>query len=213
MVLPSFLPLPPFPPCFAINVCPCPCPLCCHDTKWQLRGQTLMAKHAGNWGKGKNNTTEDRAKISVSRARARAKIYVKTWGNGVKGKNDTTEAKIGQKYQFWGQGQNLDRQDTTDTNVRAKPSSAHVKDGDLSVKIMLTQWGLHGNCLQCKRLSLQLSLFVSLIWRGFRGGDGIYCGYGDWFFWDILEHIRTENRDHAIFRNLLLFSYYTNEVT
>ena len=66
MVLPSFLPLPPFSPCFAINVCPCPCPLCCHDTKWQLRGQgqgqILMAKHGGNGGKGKNNTTEDRAK-------------------------------------------------------------------------------------------------------------------------------------------------------
>ena len=151
MVLPSFLPLPPFPPCFAINVCPCPCPLYCHDTKWQRRGQeqgqSLMAKQGGNGGKGKN---------------------------------DTTEAKIGQKYQFWGQGQ-----DTTDT-------SAHVKDGDLSVKIMLTQWGLHGNCLQYKRLSLQLSLFVSLTWWGFRGGDGIYLGYGDWSFWDVLEHIRIE---------------------
>ena len=169
MVLPSFLPLPPFPPCFATNVCPCLCPLYCHDTKWQLRGQgqgqTSMAKHGGNGGKGKN---------------------------------DTTEAKIGQIYQFWGQGQNLDRQDTTDTNVRAKPSLARVKDGDLSVKIMLTQWGLHSNCLQCKRLSLKLSLFVSLIWRGLRGGDGIYFGYGDHFetFW-----------------NLFLFSYYTNEAT
>ena len=30
-----------------------------------------MAKHGGNGGKDKNNTTEDRAKISVSRARAR----------------------------------------------------------------------------------------------------------------------------------------------
>ena len=76
--------------------------------------------------------------------------------------------------------------------MKAQPSSAHVKDGDLSVKIMLTQWGLHGNCLQCKRLSLQLSLFVSLIWWGFRGGDGIYRGYGDWSFWDVLEHIRIE---------------------
>ena len=133
------------------------------------------------------------------------KLMTKHGRKGGKGKNDTTEAKIGQKYQFWGQGQNLDRQDTTDTNVRAKLSSAHVKDYDFSVKMMLTQWGLHCICLQCKRLCPKLSLFVSLIWRGFRVGDGIFCGYGDWSFWDILEH---QDRDHAI-----LFSYYTNEVT
>ena len=34
-----FLPLPPFPPCFAINVCPCPCPLSCHFMSWKYRGQ------------------------------------------------------------------------------------------------------------------------------------------------------------------------------
>ena len=44
----------------------------------QGRGQTLMAKHGGNGGKGKNDTTEDGAKISVPRARARAKIDDKT---------------------------------------------------------------------------------------------------------------------------------------
>ena len=38
-----------------------------------------MAKHRGNGGKGKIKTTEDGAKISVSRARARAKIDDKTW--------------------------------------------------------------------------------------------------------------------------------------
>ena len=37
-----------------------------------------MAKHGGNGGKGKNDTTEDGAKISVHRARARAKIDDKT---------------------------------------------------------------------------------------------------------------------------------------
>ena len=103
------------------------------------------------------------------------KLMTKHGGKGGKGKNETTEAKIGQKYQFWGQGQNLDRQDTTDTNVRAKLSSAHVKDDDLSVKMMLPQWGLHSNCLQSnclqsKRLCPKLSLFVSLMWQGFRRG-------------------------------------------
>ena len=53
-----FLPLPPFPACFAINVCPCPCPLSCHFVSWQYRGQgqgqTLLAKYGGNGGKGKN---------------------------------------------------------------------------------------------------------------------------------------------------------------
>ena len=94
------------------------------------------------------------------------KLMTKHGRKGGKGKNDTTEAKIGQKYQFWGQGQNLDRQDTTDTNVRAKLSSAHVKDYGFSVKMMLTQWGLHCICLQCKRLCPKLSLFVSFMWRG-----------------------------------------------
>ena len=38
-----------------------------------------MAKHGGNGGKGKNDTTENGGKISVSRVRARAKIDDKTW--------------------------------------------------------------------------------------------------------------------------------------
>ena len=98
------------------------------------------------------------------------KLMTKHWGKEGKGKNDTTEAKKGQKYQFWGQGQNLYRQGTTDANVRAKLRSAQVKDDDLSVKMMLTQWGLHSKCLQCKRLCPKLSLFVSLMWWGFRRG-------------------------------------------
>ena len=44
-----------------------------------------MAKHGGNGGKGKNGTTEDGAKILVSRARARAKIDDKTWKKGGQG--------------------------------------------------------------------------------------------------------------------------------
>ena len=58
------------------------------------------------------------------------------------------------------------QQDTINTNVRVKRSSAHVKDDNLSVKMMFTHWGLYSNCLQYKRLSTQkLSLFVSLMWR------------------------------------------------
>ena len=80
--LPSFLPLPPFPPCFATNVCPCPCPLYCHDTKWQLRGQgqgqTLMAKHGGNGGKGKNGTTKE-VKEAVSKRDLTKKFILKKW--------------------------------------------------------------------------------------------------------------------------------------
>ena len=41
------------------------------------------------------------------------KLMSKHGGNRGKGKNDIIEAK--KKYQFLGQGQNLDRQDTTDT--------------------------------------------------------------------------------------------------
>ena len=98
--------LAPFPPCFATDVCTYPCPLYCHNMKWQLRGQgqgqRLMAKHGGKGDKGKNNTTEDRAKISVSRARARAraKIDDKTWRKWGQGQKRHPEAKIGQKYEF-----------------------------------------------------------------------------------------------------------------
>ena len=46
-----------------------------------------MAKHGGNGGKGKNDTTEDGVKILVSRAkaRARAKIDDKTLRKGGQG--------------------------------------------------------------------------------------------------------------------------------
>ena len=52
-----------------------------------------MAKHGGNGGKGKNDTTKDGAKISVPRARARAKIDDKTWRKWVKGKNNTLKLR------------------------------------------------------------------------------------------------------------------------
>jgi len=53
----------------------------------------LKAKHGGNGGKGKNGTTKDGAKISVPRARARAKIDDKMWRTGGKGKNDTLKLR------------------------------------------------------------------------------------------------------------------------
>ena len=59
-----------------------------------------MAKHGGNGGKGKNDTTEDGAKISVPRARARAKIDDKTWRKWGQGQKRHPEAKIGQKHEF-----------------------------------------------------------------------------------------------------------------
>ena len=45
----SFLLLSPFSSCFALDICPCPCPLFCPE----IQGQTLGAKHEGNGGKGK----------------------------------------------------------------------------------------------------------------------------------------------------------------
>ena len=59
-----------------------------------------MAKHGGNGGKGKNGTTKERAKISESRARARAKIDDKTWRKWGQGQKRHPEAKTGQKYEF-----------------------------------------------------------------------------------------------------------------
>ena len=59
-----------------------------------------MAKHGGNGGKGKNDTTKDRAKLSVPRARARTKIDDKTWTKFGQWQKRHPEAKIGQKYEF-----------------------------------------------------------------------------------------------------------------
>ena len=59
-----------------------------------------MAKHGGNGGKGKNDTTENGGKISVSRVRARAKIDDKTWRKWGQGQKRHPEAKTGQKYEF-----------------------------------------------------------------------------------------------------------------
>ena len=55
-----------------------------------------MAKHGGNGGKGKNDTTEDGAKISVRGQGQGQKLMSKHGGNGGKGKNGTTKegAKI-----------------------------------------------------------------------------------------------------------------------
>ena len=59
-----------------------------------------MAKHGGNGGKGKNGTTKEGAKISESRARARAKINDKIWRKWGQGQKRHPEAKTGQKYEF-----------------------------------------------------------------------------------------------------------------
>ena len=59
-----------------------------------------MTKHGGNGGKGKNDTTKDGAKISVPRARARAKIDDKAWRKWGQGQKRHPEIKTGQKYEF-----------------------------------------------------------------------------------------------------------------
>ena len=49
VILPSFLPLPPFPPCFAI-FCPCPCPLF-HSFIGEIEGKGKGKKSDITWGK------------------------------------------------------------------------------------------------------------------------------------------------------------------